>query len=118
MAWYVNHYHCTVCRLIWSEEWSCTCNDECPNCRTETEPDERDDLTVLVQAQCANWLVAVSPPAAEGTPNYIEHSFASAAEAQSFAERAKVYLEEWGTTLRDFYVTHYERNAEGGIQTL
>jgi hypothetical protein len=45
-AWFLNHYRCSDCGETWSDAWSCTCNDRCPNCDTETEPYESEDATV------------------------------------------------------------------------
>jgi hypothetical protein len=39
-AW-LNHYSCQSCtseQVDWSIQWSCQCNDECPNCGAEIEP--------------------------------------------------------------------------------
>lgn len=33
-----NHYKCEVCDESWENEWSSACNDRCPCCNTETEP--------------------------------------------------------------------------------
>ena len=27
-----NHYLCPECKTEWVDEWSCTCDDECPEC--------------------------------------------------------------------------------------
>jgi hypothetical protein len=35
----VNHYTCG-CGCTWIDRWSCACNDRCPNCNAEVEPDE------------------------------------------------------------------------------
>lgn len=49
---YRNHYRHVECPAIpkgedhpeWSDEWSCMCNDECPNCGAEIEPYDSEDL--------------------------------------------------------------------------
>lgn len=41
--WFRNHYECCV---SWTDEWSCTCNDRCPECRAETEPYESEELSL------------------------------------------------------------------------
>lgn len=49
MAWYNNHYECE-CGCKWADEWSCMCNDECPECGlSDIEPHESDDLSVLIE---------------------------------------------------------------------
>lgn len=32
MAWFLNHYICPRCKTPWSDEWSATCDDDCPKC--------------------------------------------------------------------------------------
>ena len=32
MAWFLNYYNCARCDTDWTDEWSCTCDDECPHC--------------------------------------------------------------------------------------
>jgi hypothetical protein len=44
-GWFINHYHCPDCGINWADEWSCTCNDECPCCGHEIEPYESEDST-------------------------------------------------------------------------
>lgn len=39
-----NHYTCTLCRTEWYDDWFHTCNDECPICHTEIEPNESEEL--------------------------------------------------------------------------
>lgn len=39
---FTNHYRCE-CGAEWSDEWSCMCNDRCPECDSETEPHESED---------------------------------------------------------------------------
>lgn len=52
MAWYRNHYHCGDCGTDWDDEWSCCCDDECPNCRSgDWSPVESDDLTFIVEPE-------------------------------------------------------------------
>ena len=29
---YINHYHCEECDVSWTDQWSCACDDECPEC--------------------------------------------------------------------------------------
>lgn len=35
----------THCGTTWTDDWSCTCNSECPICRHDIEPIEVVDLT-------------------------------------------------------------------------
>jgi DNA-directed RNA polymerase subunit RPC12/RpoP len=32
MAWFRNHYECARCGQQWTDEWSATCDDDCPHC--------------------------------------------------------------------------------------
>lgn len=41
---YLNHYHCEACDIEWEDEWSCACNDKCPQCNREIEPYESDEV--------------------------------------------------------------------------
>ncbi|WP_285905148.1 hypothetical protein [Pseudodesulfovibrio pelocollis] len=41
---YRNYYECS-CGHTWEDEWSCMCNDRCPECRLEIEPYDSEDLT-------------------------------------------------------------------------
>lgn len=43
-AWFLNYYQCP-CGNTWSDEWSCTCDDECSECGLSISPDESDDLS-------------------------------------------------------------------------
>lgn len=44
MAWYCNHYSCEDCGTAWEDEWSATCEDDCPRCGCSYEPDYSEDL--------------------------------------------------------------------------
>lgn len=41
MAWYRKHYSCP-CGTEWWDEWDCLCNDRCPRCNKEIEPDDHE----------------------------------------------------------------------------
>ena len=43
MPWFRKHYNCP-CGTDWSDEWDCLCNDRCPTCNSETEPDEHEAI--------------------------------------------------------------------------
>lgn len=38
MAEYLNHYRCSICGYHWTDEWSCMCDDRCPECSTPISP--------------------------------------------------------------------------------
>jgi len=48
---YRNHYKCSECGTEWEDEWSCTCNDRCPECDAEIEPYKSEDLDPLKEVQ-------------------------------------------------------------------
>lgn len=41
--WYLNFYRCD-CGEEWQDEWSCTCDDKCPNCNTSVQAFDFVDL--------------------------------------------------------------------------
>lgn len=41
-AAYRNRYE--HCGTVWSDEWSCMCNDRCPICNAEIEPSHSEEL--------------------------------------------------------------------------
>jgi hypothetical protein len=91
MAWYLNKYHCEACDTSWDDEWSCACNDHCPKCDKEIEPEDSIDETfAFVGLDDANsdgpTLVEISPETAEDRPDYVEHGpFPTRAAAEAFA---------------------------------
>jgi hypothetical protein len=71
MAWCLKYYECSGCGTKWTDEWSCACNDRCPNCDTETEPYDDKDLTYVVEPSPAGtFAVMFSPDGAEDSPDY------------------------------------------------
>jgi hypothetical protein len=43
MPWFRKHHTCP-CGSEWWDEWDCLCNDRCPDCDTEVEPDDHEVL--------------------------------------------------------------------------
>jgi hypothetical protein len=43
--WFEKYYECSECNTTWTDEWSCMCNDRCPNCDCETQPSSAIDLS-------------------------------------------------------------------------
>ena len=35
---YTNHYHHEACGATWQDTWSCSCDDDCPNCGVPLSP--------------------------------------------------------------------------------
>jgi hypothetical protein len=86
MAWFLNYYTCDRCGEDWTDEWSCTCDDDCPNCGARhMSPDDSDDLTHVIEKQGDAFVVLRSPDAAEHSPDYFElASFRTYAEAEGY----------------------------------
>lgn len=43
--WYRKFYRCDECNIEWTDDWSCCCNDKCPQCDGEFEPYECKDIS-------------------------------------------------------------------------
>lgn len=43
MTWYRKHHTCE-CGAEWWDEWDFLCNDRCPECNKEIEPDEYEEV--------------------------------------------------------------------------
>lgn len=71
MAWYLNYYICERCDSTWTDEWSCTCDDDCPRCGARhMSPRDSDDLTHVIKRQGEEYVVLWSPETAEHSPQY------------------------------------------------
>lgn len=44
IQWFLNRYKCEQCSFVWDDEWSCMCNDRCPECDIEMTPYASLDL--------------------------------------------------------------------------
>ena len=88
MPWFRNHYRCDRCHYEWSDEWSATCDDECPDCGARNmQATDSDDLTVIIdETEDGQFAVLRSPDTAEHGPDYEELAvFADRQAAQAFA---------------------------------
>jgi DNA-directed RNA polymerase subunit RPC12/RpoP len=73
MAWFLNFYKCARCRRRWTDEWSCTCDDECTDCgERDMSPFKSEDLTELIEQDGHDFIALRSPSSAEHDPAYIE----------------------------------------------
>src|SRR5690348_1002899 len=73
MAWFINFYRCDDCQRIWTDEWSCTCDDECPHCGLrDMTPFNSEDLTELGVQDGEQVVVLRAPETAEHDPKYQE----------------------------------------------
>jgi hypothetical protein len=86
MAWFLNFYRCDDCGRVWSDEWSCTCDDECPHCGCrDMSPFDSTNLTEFILEEGDHFVVMRSPETAEHEPDYEEIGcFATHAEAEEF----------------------------------
>ena len=76
MAWFLNYYLCARCETPWTDEWSCMCDDDCPQCGARhMSPDESDDLTTVIESDGYKFVVLWSPETAEHDPDYCELGF-------------------------------------------
>lgn len=73
MAWFLNQYECDRCERKWTDEWSCSCDDECPHCGArDMTPFDSEELTTLVAREGEEFVVLWSPETAEDNPDYCE----------------------------------------------
>ena len=42
---FLNHYRCPNDGATWTDQWECKCNDRCPECRAEIEPERSEAMT-------------------------------------------------------------------------
>lgn len=73
MAWFSNHYYCARCGRVWIDEWSATCDDDCPHCGARhMSPSASDDLSFVIERRGDEHVVFRSSDAAESDPDYRE----------------------------------------------
>src|ERR1700720_1122066 len=53
MPWFRKHHTCP-CGTDWWDEWNCLCNDRCPTCDAEIEPDEHEAIQGAKSAKTQN----------------------------------------------------------------
>jgi len=41
---YRKFYRCSECSHEWEDTWDCLCNDRCPECNTEIEPFDWEEV--------------------------------------------------------------------------
>ena len=87
MAWFRNEYQCYRCEYEWEDEWSCQCDDECPECGARhASPVESEDLTTIVEDEGDCFVVYHSGEEAEDQPGYAPVGrFLTADLAKAFA---------------------------------
>ena len=86
MAWFCNYYTCDRCGKSWTDEWSCTCDDDCQHCEARhMSPDHSDDLTELIIPEGNKFVVLWSPETAGHDPDYRElGTFPTREKAEAF----------------------------------
>ena len=43
-TFYRNFFECPYDGTKWQDEWTCMCNDRCPECNAEIEPYESEEI--------------------------------------------------------------------------
>jgi hypothetical protein len=86
MAWFRNYYKCARCDYEWQDEWSCTCEDDCPECGARhMSPHESDDLTEVIEKEGHEFVVLRSLETAGYFADYHELGrFATRIKAETF----------------------------------
>jgi len=86
MAWFRNHYECARCGSYWTDEWSCTCDDDCPHCGARhMSPVDSEDLTEIVRPRAGAFVALRSPDTAEHGPDYrAAGTFPTRQEAEAY----------------------------------
>ena len=94
MAWFQNYYTCARCGRDWTDEWSCMCDDDCPDCGARhMSPVDSDDLTHIIEERGGQFVALRSPEAAEHTPDYFElASFATRSAAEDYVAKRSITL--------------------------
>lgn len=73
MTWLLNFYRCARCKKIWTDEWSCACDDQCPHCGLrDMSPFNSEDLSELIVEEGGKFVVLRSSEEAEHDPDYEE----------------------------------------------
>jgi DNA-directed RNA polymerase subunit RPC12/RpoP len=90
MAWFRNYYRCARCGSEWTDEWSCMCDDDCPQCGSRhMSPYESDELTEVIKRCGPIFVVLRSPDSAEHAADYEEiATFPTVEEAEAFLQSA------------------------------
>lgn len=72
MAWYLDSYECSQCGAGWQDEWSCCCDDECPNCgASDHSPIESTDISAFTDKHDeGGYDIYYSPPHAGHDADY------------------------------------------------
>ncbi|MFZ0525389.1 MAG: hypothetical protein WA776_12140 [Xanthobacteraceae bacterium] len=86
MAWYRSYYECDRCGYEWQDEWSCMCDDDCPECGARhMSPHHGDELTEIIAEEDGEFVVLWSPETAEHDADYRELGrFTTRTEAEAF----------------------------------
>jgi hypothetical protein len=86
MAWFLNHYECARCHTRWTDEWSCMCDDDCPQCGARhMSPCDAEDLTEIITEEGGFFVILRSSDTAEHGPAYRERGrFRTRRQAEAF----------------------------------
>lgn len=94
MAWFLNHYQCDRCAAAWEDDWSCMCDDDCPECGLTMSPEDSDDLTFLVEQYDGKFFILQSSAEADYDPAYrlFPRAFRSREHAAEVVENRRRFL--------------------------
>jgi hypothetical protein len=71
MGWFLNRYVCEECDCEWVDEWSATCDDDCPHCGSRhMTPYYSIDRSEIIEEYEGKFLVYVSHDSSEDRPDY------------------------------------------------
>ncbi len=71
MAWFRNQYECDECGCYWEDEWSCGCDDDCPECGARhMGPIDSIDLSHVIEEWKGKFLIYRSLDSAEHSADY------------------------------------------------
>jgi hypothetical protein len=73
LAWFRNYYECASGGGEWTDEWSCTCDDDCPECGARhMSPYRSEDLSEIIDEVDGKFVALKSADSAEHAPSYKE----------------------------------------------
>ena len=55
---FIRHFTCSECGTLWKDSWCADCNDRCPTCKVETEPDQLAGDSIEIEEAVFDYRVA------------------------------------------------------------
>jgi predicted nucleic acid-binding Zn-ribbon protein len=111
MAWFLNRYQCYRCELVWEDEWSCMCDDDCPHCGARhCSPLESEDLSGYIEKAPSTFIVYVSDAIASDAPEYFEVG-RYRTERTAKAVMTRIIRREWSRALDLFDAESHQASS-------